>query len=83
MTSAQTPAGGLATPGTDNDRSTGNTANSTPAAESWRALIDDGRLAPPDVGCLDCGAALAWSTICEPCTRRALSASLVTGGMGR
>jgi len=31
MTSAQTPAGGLATPGTDNDLGTGNTAHCTPA----------------------------------------------------
>ena len=83
MTSAQTPAGGCQTPGTDHDRSTGNTAHFTPAAESWRALIDDGRLASPDVGCLACGAALTWDAMCEPCVRAALAASLVTGGMGR
>jgi len=84
MTTPRTrPAGGLATPGTDDHLTTGNTSNDTAAGESWRALIDDGTPPPPDVGCLDCGAALTWSTICEPCERRALTASLAGNGGAR
>ncbi len=83
MTHTATPAGGLATPGTDDHLTTGNTPNHTAAAESWRALIDDGKPAPPDVGCLECGAALTWITICEPCERRAFTATFAGNGGAR
>lgn len=83
MTNQTRPAGGVASTGAGKTQQSGNTPNYTAAAESWRALIDDGTPAPPDVGCLECGAALTWSTICEPCERRALTASLAGNGGAR
>lgn len=84
MTTEHAPAGGVASTGAGKTQQSGNTPNHTAAAaESWRALIDDGKPAPPDVGCLACGAALTWATLCEPCERRALAATFAGNGGAR